>query len=146
LTRLAINIGSMAVQIEADDPKDALVHASFFAELPTKCPMCGDAVRPFYRQVDKFKYWGLVCSGSEVHENTFGQHQDDGRLFYKHRAWIVKPVGAANGEPAPDPTPPPAGAAATTTGADHTAGPGSCTCRTTSKYHSSKCPAWSPAR
>lgn len=101
ITRLAIPFGQGTLTLEAEDPKDVLEQAAVFLELPSHCPLCRAPVRPFFRRAPDSKgkvwpYWGLVCTGPVLHENTFGQHAEDNRLFYKHRAWITKPTGTSS--------------------------------------------------
>jgi hypothetical protein len=118
ITRLGIPFGQGTLTLEAEDPKDVLEQAAVFLELPSQCPLCHAPVRPFFRRAPDSKgkvwpYWGLVCTGPIRHENTFGQHAEDNRLFYKARAWTVKPTGAGSAAPDdPEPPQPPADIAA----------------------------------
>jgi len=81
---------SLQCKVASDDLKEAIELMAFFQALPTQCPVCGHPTILTFRSPDKFKFWGMKCTGPTTHETTFGQKKESGQLFYKeNEPWKI---------------------------------------------------------
>lgn len=96
MIRVQVYFGDTIVTIEGATRKECIQEASFWQEIPSKCPVpgCGASIIFTYRTPQSFTYWGVRCLGPEPHESTFGQLKEGAELFYKNgEAWKKYIVG-----------------------------------------------------
>lgn len=98
---------NVTVTVAAETVKEVIQQASFFTELPTKCPLCDSPVHFNFRNPGNFNYYGLRCTGTNPHECNFGAHKEGGTLFYKGKdSWGDEyksgDGGGGRSEPAPE--------------------------------------------
>jgi hypothetical protein len=91
MRKINIKVGGSTIQLEEETDKKLIKSASFWEELPKKCPMCSSEVGLFHRYAVNAQtkkggdFFGLRCKGKTIHEVNFGQHNNqEGTLFYKH--------------------------------------------------------------
>jgi len=99
---------NVTVTVTAETEKEVIKKASFFTELPTKCPLCDSPVHFNFRNPKDFNYYGLRCTGPNPHECNFGAHKEGDTLFYKGKdSWGDEYRGSGDGggggqDPAPE--------------------------------------------
>lgn len=113
--KITISIApNIAIEITGADAKEVIKQASFWAELPDKCGLCGASVALFYRSPEGNTYYGLRCSGDVTHETNFGQYKNEAEGLYFKGEWqeAYKAYQKGDDRGAGQQQPPPPGPAA----------------------------------
>ena len=77
-------LGTVTIQIEAENTKDLFKELAFFSQCPTECGNCGSKeIRPSHSTAKGYDFYQMECSACR-HELKFGQRKEDGGLFPKH--------------------------------------------------------------
>lgn len=81
---LYVDVPGGKLRITDDTQKGLIKQASFFQNLPTKCPVDGSDAVFYYKNPDDYEYYGLISTGEgRKYEYKCGQHKDGGTLFGK---------------------------------------------------------------
>lgn len=83
MIKLRQTLDDLVVEIEAENPRQAIAEMAFWSGLPSQCPMCDAPLRFFYRDPSGNKYYGQRCTGKVPHEANLGIFKEGQGLFYK---------------------------------------------------------------